>query len=615
MKVKLRIYDGNENLLRELFLAEEYQIKKKVDEDIIFFEDRKYRFEVEYLIEATDRNLSLGPATLLINDIPYKMYDEDINVYSTATTRFFAIFYGLTSINIYITCKNNEEIYFTSPYFKIATRKQSKNSIQSMLREIDSFDPDILENCFSKSVNYVGEESIRKSPADIIQMHQRILYTYKKYIPFFRNGAKKHLKNIYKEVDASRASNIGYDEIEWIARNLQNLKRYDIETGIRLNGKYYLPNKIMTKTKKVTADIYENRMIITILKMLKNSLISLKEDLNKELELLENKTFSYELPEGYIIPDDIPDEYFHYKYKQQINTINILEKEYDKLFVIYSSILKCEPELRIKKLKYTQTFRNVKHYRAIFEIANEWIEKYRKYSLFGDTYLIRLKSLPKIYEFYCLIRVLKSFYSLGYILKDIKKETYGEDSIELNNIYILENPNLDFKATIFYEPIIDYRPEKNKYIELYKLKKGGRYTFYKPDFIIKLDTKYKESIYGILDAKYSRKDIIQKYQINKLTMNYLHLIGSTKGPILPVAFLYMLYPGEGDYIENEQSTYDDRAVYPRIGTIKLSPEVREYDFENITNQLHNYLIGYYNWLYDTNLSTIHKDVSLLSNAK
>ncbi len=88
----------------------------------------------------------------------------------------------------------------------------------------------------------------------------------------------------------------------------------------------------------------------------------------------------------------------------------------------------------------------------------------------------------------------------------------------------------------------------------------------------------------IIDAKYKKLDIINRFDYPDLTLKYLHGIGNKSGGFFNPLGLFVLYPGIEDSIEFYQNKeYDldsDNPVYPSIGSIGLN-------FENESRLLNN----------------------------
>ncbi len=120
-------------------------------------------------------------------------------------------------------------------------------------------------------------------------------------------------------------------------------------------------------------------------------------------------------------------------------------------------------------------------------------------------YLFKLKTLSRIFEYYCLIKIQNAISLCGFVLQDLDRIIYDvEDDFEnINNQYIFEGNG--YEITLLYEPSI-WIDRSNTYTNLY----STGYNFIKskwndrwiPDFVLKISGNYKDYYY-ILDAKYS----------------------------------------------------------------------------------------------------------------
>jgi hypothetical protein len=143
-------------------------------------------------------------------------------------------------------------------------------------------------------------------------------------------------------------------------------------------------------------------------------------------------------------------------------------------------------------------------------------------TLDGGNYLVKLRSISKIYEFVSLFKLID-------FLNEKKWQTQTDSSIW--------NPEFEFvpstvcfeknslKLTLNYEKKIHLYSENTRHLDLIDMDSShfykGKYNYRCPDFVLRLDNFDKsKTIYLILDAKYSTLSAVQKYHLPELQRKY-----------------------------------------------------------------------------------------------
>ncbi len=224
---------------------------------------------------------------------------------------------------------------------------------------------------------------------------------------------------------------------------------------------------------------------------------------------------------------------------------NILEEIYYR----YENNLKCIPENIYGLPKLTNTFKQIYHYRICYECMAKWFET-GDYTFDHLNYLFKLKTLSRIFEYYCLIKLQNAMSLCGFILRDSDRIIYDvEDDFEnINNKYIFEGNG--YEITLLYEPSI-WIDKSNVCTNLYstgynfiKSRWSDRWT---PDFVLKISGNYKDYYY-ILDAKYSNFYNVKRRYIPALVLKYGTQIASKDKFFSDIIGIGAIYPSKEDKI-------------------------------------------------------------------
>lgn len=236
-------------------------------------------------------------------------------------------------------------------------------------------------------------------------------------------------------------------------------------------------------------------------------------------------------------------------YKGVVDRFSEKKDILEEIYYRYEKILKCIPEDIYGLPKLTNTFKQIYHYRICYECMAKWFEA-GDYTFDHLNYLFKLKTLSRIFEYYCLIKIQNAIALCGFILQDSDRIIYDveDDSENINNQYIFEGNG--YEITLLYEPSI-WIDRSNACTNLYstgynfiKSKWNDRWT---PDFVLKISGNYKDYYY-ILDAKYSNFYNVKRRYIPALVLKYGTQIASKDKFFSDVIGIGAIYPSKEDKI-------------------------------------------------------------------
>ncbi|GAB5082305.1 hypothetical protein Osc1_14780 [Hominimerdicola sp. 21CYCFAH17_S] len=360
---------------------------------------------------------------------------------------------------------------------------------------------------------------------------EQTLEIYKKSYQYLKTNPYCKLEKTEAVDSFDKLQSISRKTIQYITNNIDELAVANYDTGIRYNNQYYQPNKVLVERNSYSYDVYENRIIVGFLKTIVSEInITIKSLLEKTY--LKNKTSAQD---GYI---DSMYQIFSRSIKRingYIESLKSLHNKYQQLYYFYTQLFNLSADAVRMIPVFTPVFRSINAYRQIYTVIHRWFS-IGNYDLGKDELLLSFISTSKIYEYYCLIKMLSHITeNTDYALTESKRisycvnNNYYED-MKYNNTFIFFNS--DSKLTLYFQPVVYGDSRAFNGLDLFRntssnakkdnSNKGKTYT---PDYIIRIE--YNDMIdYIILDAKFSTPENIRLHQLQELVYKYLFSIST-----------------------------------------------------------------------------------------
>lgn len=452
----------------------------------------------------------------------------------------FLLHYDLVTLSfILLFTDGSSTEYFSDFMLCISKSEEDATNIQKMLQELIDFDDtQVGEWIFSDAKRdtsnslYEGKWNKRayKSLSSYTQLLEQVISCYKNNYAYFKTQGKHTIKRSNVCVSYENVKTISQDSFNWIIQNTDQLANVPYSSGIQYQGKNYLPYHIKTDTNKKSWDVYENRIVIgflhTALQNGKQILTEFESDILNEERIISR--IHGGIPKEYSAPiitiKSLQVSFCRIllgKLKRSIDTLQNIYKQYVTLFDVPILPLTTFP-------RKTSTFCEIKPYAQIFEMVVRWFQ-YGEYSLEKERLILQVKTLDKLFEYYCLLRLLKLLADNGYQKADVKdpafKYTYtSADEHYLNekdvaNTYLLSNNNV--VAVLYYQPVISAVQFENG-LTLYRTTKpyNSKLDYYTPDFVLKFSSSEHDEEYVIFDSKFSSRSNIKNHSLPEVIRKY-----------------------------------------------------------------------------------------------
>lgn len=526
-----------DNTIAEIPMNEQQPSLKIINNDFLFLENYMYKLIVQECELDDNIELFVGDYS-----IPIK-YNSISGCYETNRELIFNGCFDLTCIAIHVENEDGVEITLFSDYLRIATTKHTAKQVELMLTEIENELPYFLDVCFSKNKKKSGlVKNDSRSIWGTLKIIDEIIKVFDENSGYFSNHKRAFVEMIPTIVDSRAMRAVNQDGLRWIATNPDNLILTKKNYGISVGDKKYVPNKIKTLITQYSYDTYENRVILGFLQGIIDYLDAQIINLIKEIKELNNtpEKIILQLPNTH----ELTGRCIYIYYKGIVERFNSKKELLQEIYYTYERILDCKPDLIFSMPQLTNTFKHVYHYRLAYECMIRWFEA-GDYSFEHLNYLIKLKTLSRIYEYFCLIKIQRAIMACGYAIQETDRIEYEENNLEeINNKYVFSGNG--YKLTLLYEPSIwvdRLNHDFDLYSTGYNFLKSKWNEGWRPDFILSISNNGKVYYY-ILDAKYSNYYNVQHIYMPDLVLKYGTQIASNNKYFSEIIGIGALYPGK-----------------------------------------------------------------------
>ncbi|WYD80242.1 MAG: DUF2357 domain-containing protein [Candidatus Electrothrix gigas] len=570
----------------ELSLSE----KDSVSKDTVGVKENE---EISFELHSSDR---LYAPVLSIGDMEYYSTEKthkDIFLYQWNFDKQKMIFinhFGHCKLTIqYFKSKDDSSAINISTIIDVFAVKFKAEQVKSMLRYLEGRMDDIARTCFSKThLNTNAQNDGTSHARAILQVAESCLKRIEYNLPRFRHKPVSKLSPQEKIQPANKIELITPSSLEWLIQNPEQfalpdpLSAHTIKVRNRLVG----IEAMIGEELKEDTDTYENQAIVGLMTNIMNMLQKIR--LNYENLLLDKHKIT-EVPDGYESLDAIRQKL----YDQQIKKCDDLQKRCSVCLQFWKQYLPTKKNIRYMP-NLTPKFTSQPHYYEIFIQMVEWY-RLGKLNIDGEKYLLSLRTLDKLYEFYCLFLILESLEKNNWKLWDSITGQSSTDIKQYDDWQVLPKKRYNFyyknkRITLQYEPRIKLAKESEG--ELVCV--GGNSKYLSPDFLLRFFDG-KTVNYVVFDSKYMNPSGAIKQLSEKLIPKYIHRIASKSGGISPVKALFALHPKDikrsyrgvfcHSYYQKPYDMNSDSSIIPTLGTIEVTPENHELNREGLSKRL------------------------------
>lgn len=352
-----------------------------------------------------------------------------------------------------------------------------------------------------------------------------------------------------------------------VLANLDALVPCSGEGELTLRGRPYVLSNIHVLELQPTRDVVENRIILGGLYSIQRRTMALLDELNVyEDRFSQGEIAGYEslrrlsltLTAGAMIrrADAIV--------RQSASLIRLFEQQFGITFA---------GELAPVMTAYARTSRV---YRDIYAQLATWYALGAP-ALGSVHFLLKLRSLSKIFELYTLFHAIEELQRLGWVGETIQGHPEFGEQVPQSITFAQGEDRL----TMMYEPKILPPSDSLRHMQLVDMRHtgSGDRSLWTPDYVLRL-ARPGYVRYLILDAKYSKRDTVENYSLPSLYEKYYRDMAVydldaqvfTSVPILGVFAIYALNSGTRGHLEfwKGRGLFAQVPRLPAIGGIGLT---------------------------------------------
>lgn len=504
----------------------------------------------------------------------------ELTEHTVEFSRYLANHFGVTSIAV--SFSNTDDLMRVTPIDVYAT-KLNKEQAEKILEYLSLKMKDVTHLCFSKT--HIGSDAKSGETTDTLTK----LDFSRKIIEMLNANRHRFVSQPCKRsVEALKVSSyedttyITDKDISWLFQHLDQIYPASADSSkIAINNRHYSIDQIQRSTLKVDTNLFENQVILSFLVNLKSFLMSVPDFKRK---------YQVHTPyKDYYAFDSILKKVEAPLMERRYREARMLLQQCNELIAFFKKYLPCTIRGTVTPILTPQAKRYT-HYEKSFRIIDSWY-KLGHPAWSGSNYLFGLKSLDKLYEFFCLYKIADKFVELGYQLTvtgvsdpdrsfGMRGKPAQSPLDKITNYYKFESNEKTLE--LFYEPTVWAYSELSKPGELIDIfhARGVSNPFFTPDFVVRQDNGDDYPSYYVFDAKYSSESQTKERHLPSIIDKYyLKLKGVSKNMQVDsraVKLVYALIPKtfnqEQGFHGGPFNVYDELPTAPFFGFLKLTPD-------------------------------------------
>ncbi|MGY8624102.1 hypothetical protein [Chromobacterium violaceum] len=465
--------------------------------------------QIRVIMGATDMLTSVPQVFIEDHHLPLHREDyidenkKRLVAFTSTPEQAFRESFGAAFVRLHI---DNEE--FAYPIEVLATKVTAAHA-EKIIRYLTERRERIIRVCLSRTMRPAGmKDEGQPDPEMVISTAERVISIFLESRSDLRQQLRSKL--VPTKVPAWRAEKSGslIDPVDVIF-NLDALRPGDIRQDVRLRGRAYSTQAIDVTTLQHEFNVEENTILIGGLYSIRRVISWLMDEIGSAFKNQQIANYDKE----YVSLGEMMIKFTGgAMYERCARVVEASETLIKMLVDEFNIVFAGEAHPKI-----TPYVRSSRLYRTIFEQYAKWYSLGTP-TLEGEQFLIKLRTLSKIFEFFVLFRLFDYLHSRNWQLTHASmSETFDH---LIPDTLVFEKDSV--RITLSYEPTIFHYTGDTRHMDLVKLR-DAIYTGpnWKPDYTLRMENIDDDEVrYIIIDAKYSSTYSVDKYQLPKLIEKY-----------------------------------------------------------------------------------------------
>lgn len=484
-----------------VFIGDDSHLWNSHHEPYIVREDQDVHFELMPLDDQTDAPKIFLDDTELYLHTDYR--NQSARTFRTVPSYIFREAFGLSTISIYLGEQHFEL------RFEVWVKKETAKQVHEMIQYLTQKQEDMLRICFSQTL-LTTETSDRcgTEPETLLKTVETFVETLISCRLELQHHLHKRLIPV-KQPAWKASHNSGIDPFD-ILLNLDSLEPVLGDGDVIVNGRSFSISEMEVTTLEPTANVEENAVLIGGLYSMRRIIMQLLQRIHTDSPMPKQ---TLEMA-GYETLGNV---------LQQLMSSTMLQRCENQLLQLEEFIRYFEQKMGLiykgeRPPIMTPIVRASRVYRRLFEQLHEWY-KLGEPVLNGQNYLLKLRSISKIYEFVALFKLLDFLHENNW---QTAESEWAVDLEFVPSRVVFKRDNL--KLTLYYETKIYPFSANTKHADLVDTKHANaswEYNYWSPDFVLRLDNmENAKTVYLILDAKCSSSGTVERTHLPTLVEKY-----------------------------------------------------------------------------------------------
>ena len=414
-----------------------------------------------------------------------------------------------------------------------------------------------------------------------------VLTLVEEAMPALKLRPRTKSRSAQEVVDPKRARNVGRAEAEWLTRNPDAITVGKGGPGaFASQGLNWHVSRVQTSVERISLDVPENMAVLGLLQDIVRASSSLLITLNegiRGLETAKSKLAAISVNEGCLPSMVIIDAQ--------------LERAHPRIALVEALRLRAKRDLRTLEVvwglqaprKYilprrSKAFQEIPHYVRVYKAMLEWFE-YGKVNAEKEALMLEIRSMPRLYELFCLANLVDYHLKLGYAASEPELVTYSLSSRYFSNERRVANKYSFSKgqvsSTLWYQAVFYSDKREEGGLDVHRTTKStsgsqSMDSYWTPDFVLRQAGPDTAECMIVLDSKYSEPEYCRSYYADCVD-KYKHCSIRSNGR--PIDSVWLLC-GRGDagqgWAEELGSWALETGMLPD-GLCVFSPFVNELD--------------------------------------
>ena len=509
----------------------------KTNESI--FSDIHYSFEIEGEFEELPSSVDMYVDDEKIDT--NVLFRENEAVCLTCRSRngtpVFSDCYGFVQLRIDLHYQEDNTEKYYSDYFQVllpdtpgnqAMQKMAEYVYQNHARYLYNRNETVEQDVFGSVESIDGQIGIIREIAEV----------YMRNLPFFKANAHTKAEYRYSIQDVEKLRVVDSKILKYISLHPEQMAESEKGIKVEPGDKCYLPKKSLVLETERIRNTYENRVILSFIRLV----LEESEKLNKRIKNELAHAQSYETYQGYISSARVILKGIEERLTRASKELNSLVETLRTMFLLYKNILDAEL-IRLNRVPdATGVMRSSVPYRQIFECIVRWFSK-GIYSFYNESLMLPMMFNHRLYEYYGLIKLIRMLEKEGYQFDSQRSVNYryplrSRVYVQTNHYNTLYFSRRNETIVLYYQPVIwgqQYREGNSNGIRLrrstsYEAEGSSQHinVYWTPDYLLKYQSDGAEK-YLILDAKYSEKVSFLEREMRKLVFKYMFAVQPLEG--------------------------------------------------------------------------------------